>query len=154
MPTIAPTIGEIHIPPQAETSSCMDIQCSRNTSGRVSKRRKGYATSAIAPDDGKNRAEQYIGISGANIEIAINRRMWLASISNDEVERRGVAPTKNEADLSQSSTASLAHRRRGPRSLEPIVRFDAYLFATSTTYSEPGARQLPRMGSTSQHCSL
>jgi hypothetical protein len=43
--------------------------------------------------------------------------------SNDEVERRGVAPALIEADLSQSSTPSLAHRRRAPRSLEPIVRF-------------------------------
>jgi hypothetical protein len=33
---------------------------------------------------------------------------------NDEVERRGVVPTTNEADLSKSSTSSLAHRRRGP----------------------------------------
>ena len=31
--------------------------------------------------------------------------------SNDEVERREVAPTRNEADLSRSSTPSLAHRR-------------------------------------------
>jgi len=30
--------------------------------------------------------------------------------SNDEVERRGVAPTSNEADLSQSSSPSLAER--------------------------------------------
>ena len=41
---------------------------------------------------------------------------------NDEVERRGDAPPSNEADLFQSSTPSLAHRRRDPRSLEPIVR--------------------------------
>jgi hypothetical protein len=33
---------------------------------------------------------------------------------NDEVERRGVASTENEADLSQSSTTSLAHRIRRP----------------------------------------
>jgi hypothetical protein len=33
---------------------------------------------------------------------------------NDEVERRAVAPTKNEADLSQSSTHSLAQRRCFP----------------------------------------
>src|ERR1700742_1768325 len=43
------------------------------------------------------------------------------SASNDEVERCGVALPANEADLSQSSTSSLAHRRRDPRSLEPIV---------------------------------
>src|SRR5713101_8062440 len=41
---------------------------------------------------------------------------------NDEVERRGGAPTANEADLSQSSTPSLAHRKCDSRSLEPIVR--------------------------------
>jgi hypothetical protein len=34
--------------------------------------------------------------------------------SNDLAERRGVAPTTNEADLSPSSTPSLAQRRRGP----------------------------------------
>src|ERR1700722_15814018 len=42
--------------------------------------------------------------------------------SNDEVERRGVAPTTNEADLFQSSTLALTHRRHAPHSLEPIVR--------------------------------
>ena len=45
------------------------------------------------------------------------------SSSNDEAERRRIAPTTNEADLSQSSTPSLAQRRRDPRSLEPIVRW-------------------------------
>jgi hypothetical protein len=34
---------------------------------------------------------------------------------NDEVERRAVAPTTNEADLSQSSIPSLAHRRLSTR---------------------------------------
>jgi hypothetical protein len=33
---------------------------------------------------------------------------------NDEVERRGVAPTPNEGSLSRSSIPSLAHRRRDP----------------------------------------
>src|ERR1700674_5132768 len=42
--------------------------------------------------------------------------------ANDEVERRGVALPTNEADLSQSSTPSLAHRTRDPRPLEPIIR--------------------------------
>src|SRR5271154_5551878 len=41
--------------------------------------------------------------------------------SNDEVERRGASPASNEGTLSQSSIPSLAHRRRDPRSLEPIV---------------------------------
>src|ERR1700731_760228 len=35
-------------------------------------------------------------------------------VSNDEVERRAVAPAQNEADLSQSSTPSLAYRRCDP----------------------------------------
>jgi hypothetical protein len=34
---------------------------------------------------------------------------------NDEVERRGAAPTKNEADLFQSSILSLAYRRPNSR---------------------------------------
>src|SRR5258708_20681897 len=42
--------------------------------------------------------------------------------SNDEVERRGDALPTNEADLSRSSIPSLAHRKRDPRLLEPIVR--------------------------------
>src|ERR1700722_20593266 len=47
----------------------------------------------------------------------------LITESNDEVERRGASPASNEAALSESSTPSLAHRRRyGPRSLEPNVR--------------------------------
>src|SRR4029077_16300209 len=41
---------------------------------------------------------------------------------NDEVERRGASPASNEGTLSQSSTPSLAHRRRDPRSLQPFVR--------------------------------
>jgi hypothetical protein len=34
--------------------------------------------------------------------------------ANDEVERRGAAPTSNEADLSGSSTLSLIHRKFRP----------------------------------------
>src|SRR6266403_2005582 len=41
---------------------------------------------------------------------------------NNEVERRGASPASNEGTLFPSSTSSLAHRRRDPRSLEPIVR--------------------------------
>ena len=43
-------------------------------------------------------------------------------MSNDEVGRRGVVPATNETDLSQSSTPSLAHRRRNPAIARPIVR--------------------------------
>jgi hypothetical protein len=43
---------------------------------------------------------------------------------NDEVERRGVASAPNEADLSQSSTLSLAHRRCGPAIAPTVVRSD------------------------------
>ena len=46
--------------------------------------------------------------------------------SNDEVERREVAPTLIEADLSQSSTPSVAQQGRDPRSLQPIVRAHSY----------------------------
>jgi hypothetical protein len=46
---------------------------------------------------------------------AEKRRREPAVSSNDEVERRAAAPTHNEADLSQSSIHSLAHRRRYPR---------------------------------------
>src|SRR5580700_3836142 len=42
--------------------------------------------------------------------------------SNDEVERSGVASTRNETGLSQSSTPSLAHRSRDPA----IARADCY----------------------------
>jgi hypothetical protein len=62
------------------------------------------------------------------VMLDLNRRKiplsWrvLQSFPNDEVERRWASPTSDEVDLSQSSTPSLAHRRRDPRSLEPIVR--------------------------------
>jgi hypothetical protein len=50
--------------------------------------------------------------------------VWNSKLSpNDEVERRGASPASNEGTLSQSSIHSLAHRRRDPRSLEPIVSF-------------------------------
>jgi hypothetical protein len=42
--------------------------------------------------------------------------------TNDEVGRRGAVPTTNEASLSQSSTPSLAHRRRGPVIARAVVR--------------------------------
>jgi hypothetical protein len=41
---------------------------------------------------------------------------------NDEVERRGVAPTSVEADLYQSSTHSPLREATAPRSFEPSVR--------------------------------
>jgi hypothetical protein len=44
------------------------------------------------------------------------------TVANVEVEQRGASPTTNEADLSGSSTPSTRYRRRGPRSLQPIVR--------------------------------
>src|ERR1700692_2514953 len=47
--------------------------------------------------------------------------------SNDEVERRGASPASNEGTLFQSSTPSLAQRRRDPRSLQPIVSGPAEL---------------------------
>jgi len=51
-----------------------------------------------------------------------NLAMRMKVASNDEVERRGAAPTSHEAELYRSLTLSLAHRRRRPRSLEPIVK--------------------------------
>src|SRR5258708_19014232 len=50
--------------------------------------------------------------------------------SNDEVERRGNAPTSIEADLSQSSTASLSQRRCGPA----IARTDCQWEAPNQSY--------------------
>jgi hypothetical protein len=49
---------------------------------------------------------------------------------NDQVERRGNAPTSNEADLSRSSTPSLAQRRwysrdRSNRLLDPRATLDS-----------------------------
>src|SRR5579859_7753886 len=44
-------------------------------------------------------------------------------MASNEVERRGVAATTNEADLSESLVPSLAHRRRDPRfAPTPIAR--------------------------------
>jgi hypothetical protein len=45
---------------------------------------------------------------------SIRRRHNVQLVSNVLVERRGVALRANEADLSRSSTHSLAHRRRRP----------------------------------------
>src|SRR5580698_25824 len=49
---------------------------------------------------------------------ALNQKLWRHSLvmtSNDEVERRGVVAPAIEADLSRSSTLSLAHRSRFAR---------------------------------------
>src|ERR1700744_288402 len=43
------------------------------------------------------------------------RRLLMILANNDEAERRAVASATIEADLSQSSTLSLAHQRRYPR---------------------------------------
>lgn len=42
--------------------------------------------------------------------------------SNDEVERCAVATMQREYTFSHTSTPFLAHRRRDPRSLEPVVK--------------------------------
>src|SRR5258707_470958 len=54
---------------------------------------------------------------------------WHEMSSNDEVERRGASRASNEGTLSQSSTPLLAHRRRHPRSLEPLVRPSRFMLA-------------------------
>ena len=73
------------------------------------------------------RAVQTIKKGGAKhccayAQITATRTAMLLHASNDEVERRGIALPTNEAALSQSSIPSLPHRRRDPRSLEPMVR--------------------------------
>jgi hypothetical protein len=61
----------------------------------------------------------------------------LSMTPNDEIERCGVAPTPNEADLPQSSTPSLAHRSYDPReSLEPIVRRRAKFLAVAILFRD------------------
>jgi hypothetical protein len=63
--------------------------------------------------------------------------------SNYEVERRWVASTPDQADLSKSSTPSLAHRRRG---LEPLVRRDwEQIIHVMEPQSPHLERQAPRM---------
>src|ERR1019366_6293233 len=57
--------------------------------------------------------------------------------SNDEGERRGGAVPESEADLSQSSIPCLAQRRRGPRSLEPIVRAAPTSTLGAADHAEP-----------------
>ena len=66
--------------------------------------------------------------------------------SNNEAERREVAPTSNEADLSQSSIPSLAHLRRAPRSLEPIVRRAAVHTEFDTNARATSSRQVNLSG--------
>src|ERR1700737_192949 len=55
---------------------------------------------------------------GISPYISMARQRYAEATTNDEVERRGDAAPTNEADLSQSSTPSLAHRSCNPRSLE------------------------------------
>jgi hypothetical protein len=50
------------------------------------------------------------------------------NVPNDEVERRGVGPTSNEADLSRPSAISLAHRKCDP----VIVQTDCQIFRAVT----------------------
>ena len=66
-----------------------------------------------------DKAHRSSNIARGTAERLIRREWYIASPPNDEVERRGAA--SNEGTLSQSSNPSLAHRRRAPRSLEPIV---------------------------------
>jgi hypothetical protein len=64
-------------------------------------------------------------------------------LSNDEVDRREVAPTTNEADLSQSSTPPWLTEDATLRSLEPIVRRRRYSEACEVlAYDLTGAPQL------------
>jgi|SRR5450631_859381 hypothetical protein len=60
------------------------------------------------------------------VGYTIRRKKWRAApfASNDEVERRGVAQSPNEADLSRSSISSLTQRRHGPRSLQLLGVMD------------------------------
>ena len=85
---------------------------------------KGYPSAGEA-----RRAPHNLGVarnSGFHGELRYRADHYQANRggldANDEVERRAGASASNECTLSQSSTPSLAHRRRYPRSLEPIVR--------------------------------
>ena len=62
----------------------------------------------------KNRANkgEAIGMVDASFTSIWRFNKAAHERPNDEVKRRAGAPTQNEADSSQSSTASLAHRRR------------------------------------------
>src|ERR1700722_19145349 len=56
--------------------------------------------------------------------MACANSRWRPVPPNDVVERRGAWMTTNEDALSQSSIPSLTHRRRNPRSVEPIDKRD------------------------------
>jgi hypothetical protein len=60
------------------------------------------------------RALMYVSRAATPNSVQVIARTVIVS-SNDEVERRAVAPTSIEADLFQSSTPSLAQRRCNPR---------------------------------------
>jgi len=70
----------------------------------------GLGTTAVR--DLKYRAEEQAGHSktpsNSHFDCKQNGVASLHRKSNDKVERRAVAPTTNETDLSQSSTPSLA----------------------------------------------
>ena len=84
--------------------------------------RAGVSQDGVARETPHITIAANTAIAGGGIFSSSVRKFTLIG-PNDEVERRGAAPTSNEADLSQSSTHSLSHRRRDPRSLDPIVRF-------------------------------
>jgi hypothetical protein len=54
-------------------------------------------------------------INGASTCAISSPRNIALKSANDEVERRGASLASNEGTLSQSSTPSLAHRKRDPR---------------------------------------
>ncbi len=67
------------------------------------------------------RALMYVSRAAKHSSTQVITRTAIVS-SNDEVEQREVALSINEADLSKSSTFSLARRRRGLA----IARTDCY----------------------------
>jgi hypothetical protein len=74
--------------------------------------RRAWRGRYVLPSGWHQRTAESFRVRNASRSDQRNRGN--AKAHNDEIERRGVASTTNEAALSQSSTPSLAHRRRGP----------------------------------------
>jgi hypothetical protein len=71
----------------------------------------------------RNRFDTHHASLTADASVCQPRDSRTLIATNDEVERREVASTKSEADLSQSSTSLFGSPKTQPsRSLEPIVR--------------------------------
>jgi hypothetical protein len=93
----------------------VQLESQRSKPGGDGRLPKGSAEAAESLDL-RLRSADWSAAALVVLAMKVNARMAMRAftVSNDEVERRGVALPSNEADLSQSSTLSLAQRAATP----------------------------------------